>query len=115
MKELARHLVRARSVPNNARRLRDLEQGSERLDSWKMEEVTPAKAVASVGDAPVEPLIKYGRPPIPADERRNLRFSTYVSDSESRWIERYQKHRRITRSDAIRELILIGVESLKRK
>ena len=113
MRDLARHLVRAGSVPKHSSKLTDQTSNTQRLDSWRVEEVRPSVAASDIGDVPSPEGKKMGRPVHAVEDRRSVRFVTYLTESEEKLITRYQKKRRLSRSDAVRELILLGIAVLK--
>ncbi len=114
MKDLAKHMNRARIVPRRDAPVRTVEPTARRLDSWPVEEVTPHAATLTMTEGPPMDRPKMGRPAHSAEQRRDYRFTSYFDYEEARRLEQYASKRRLSRSDALRELTLLGLEYLRK-
>jgi hypothetical protein len=76
-------------------------------------EATPKEAASDIEYVPEPAKRANGRPPHAVEDRRTVKHSVYITPAESQQFLRYQKKRRLSVSDAIRELILLGIDSLK--
>jgi hypothetical protein len=112
MRDLARHLVRAGSVPKPSSKLTEQTPTTQRLDSWRAE-ATPKEAASDIEYIPEPAKRVNGRPVHAVEDRRTVKHSVYITPAESQRFLQYQKKRRISVSDAVRELILLGLDSLK--
>jgi len=111
MKEMAKYALRAKSVLASTG-ASSPPKSSPRLDSWRVEEVTPKVAARIVPDEPLVVPAKPGRPVNVTKAVRDIRWVSYFTDTEDDRITQYMKKRRVSRSDAVRELVLIGLKAL---
>lgn len=112
MKDLARHLLRAGAVPKTQVQSAPL-PNTRRLDSWQVESVTSREAARDISED--EPVVRRtsGRPRYATEARRDTRWVSYFDAAEDKRLTQYMKKRGLSRSDVIRELVLIGLEALK--